>query len=453
MLVYNATMLKRIGLLSLLGLVLICLLTAGIYNLPPVHERLAWRVESLRTRVRHALNPPAQAVFVPQGQPVANAEAVSTIDAIVKATLDAVLATATPKLQPTDTSTVVGPSPTPQPSPTPTFTPTAIPEKVILSGAVHEYQKMNNCGPATLAMGLSYWGWPGDQFVTRAYLRPNDPRVDDKNVMPAEMVDFVETQTDFKALVRVGGDVEMLKRLVAAGFPVLIEKGFQPPKEDWMGHFELVTGYDDARQRFITQDSYIMADFPLPYQEMADHWWRDFNYVYLVIYPPERESEVMAVLGPQADETFNYQYAAQKARQETETLSGRDLFMAWYDLGTNLVALGAYGEAASAYDNAFAIYPTIPEKDRPWRMLWYQVGPYEAYYQTGRYQDVINLGNNTLAALGKPVLEETFYWLGRAREAQGDLERAIQDYQTAYDLNPRSTQALEELKRLGVAVP
>jgi hypothetical protein len=324
---------------------------------------------------------------------------------------------------------------------------------VILSGAVHEYQKMNNCGPTTLAMGLSFWGWQGDQFVTRAYLRPNDPRVDDKNVMPAEMVAFVETQTNLKALVRVGGDVEMLKHLVAAGFPVLIEKGFQPPKEDWMGHFELVTGYDDARQRFITQDSYIMADFPLPYQDLLEHWWRDFNDVYLVIYPPEREPELMAVLGPQADETYNYQYAAQKARQETETLSGRDLFMAWYDLGTNLVALGAYGEAANAYDNAFAVYPTIPEKDRPWRMLWYQVGPYEAYYQTGRYQDVIDLGNNTLAALGKPVLEETFYWLGRAREAQGDLQRAIQDYQTAYDLNPRSTPALDELKRLGVEVP
>lgn len=220
-----------------------------------------------------------------------------------------------------------------------------------------------------------------------------------------------------------------------------------------MGHFELVTGYDDARQRFITQDSYIMADFPLPYQDLLEHWWRDFNDVYLVIYPPEREPELMAVLGPQADETYNYQYAAQEARQETETLSGRDLFMAWYDLGTNLVALGAYGEAANAYDNAFAVYPTIPEKDRPWRMLWYQVGPYEAYYQTGRYQDVIDLGNNTLAALGKPVLEETFYWLGRAREAQGDLQRAIQDYQTAYDLNPRSTPALDELKRLGVEVP
>ena len=445
-------MLKRIGLLSLLGLVLVCLLSVGLYYLPPVHERLAWRLESMGTRIRYALNPPGKAVFIPQGQPVANADAASTIDAIVEATLDAVLATSTPDT-PTNTPTVVGPSPTPQSSPTPTFTPTAIPDKVILSGAVHEYQKMNNCGPTTLAMGLSFWGWQGDQFVTRAYLRPNDPRVDDKNVMPAEMVAFVETQTNLKALVRVGGDVEMLKHLIAAGFPVLIEKGFQPPKEDWMGHFELVTGYDDARQRFITQDSYIMADFPLPYQDLLEHWWRDFNDVYLVIYPPERESEVMAVLGPQADETYNYQYAAQKDRQETETLSGRDLFMAWYDLGTNLVALGAYGEAANAYDNAFAVYPTIPEKDRPWRMLWYQVGPYEAYYQTGRYQDVIDLGNNTLAALGKPVLEETFYWLGRAREAQGDLQRAIQDYQTAYDLNPRSTPALDELKRLGVEVP
>ena len=358
---------------SLLAVLGICLAGVLLYNLPPIHDRLAWRVENLQAKIKYAINPPQEVVFVPQEQQ-------SELDAIVQATLQALLPSPTPSLPPTSTPTptLPGPTATPQPSPTPTLTPTPLPEKVILTGIKHEYQQMNNCGPATLAMGLSFWGWKGDQTDTRAYLRPNFRQYDDKNVMPAEMVNFVESQTDLKALVRVGGDLEMLKRLIAGGFPVIIEKGFQPPKEDWMGHFELVNGYDDNRERFITQDSYIMADFPLPYKDIESAWWRDFNYVYLVIYPPEREAEVLSILGPQADETYNYQYAAQKALDETAVLSGRDLFFAWYDRGTNLVALGDYSEAAKAYDKAFALYAALPLADRPWRMLWYQVGPYPA---------------------------------------------------------------------------
>ena len=30
------------------------------------------------------------------------------------------------------------------------------------------------------------------------------------------------------------------------------------------------------------------------------------------------------------------------------------------------------------------------------RMMWYQTGPYFAYYYSARYQDVINLANTTL---------------------------------------------------------
>jgi hypothetical protein len=365
----------------------------------------------------------------------------------VQATLRA-LATPT---SPPPTATRPGPTATLPPAPTPTQPPTPIPQAVNLTGIQHEYQQLNNCGPTTLAMALSYWGWHGDQTDTRAFLRPNFAKFDDKNVMPAEMVRYVETQTWLKAVVRVGGDVDLLKRFIAAGFPVIIEKGLQQHPKDWMGHYALVSGYDDARQRFITQDSYIMPNLPVAYTDLSDHWWRDFNYVYMVIYPPEDQAQVMQILGPQADETANYQYAAQKAESETQTLSGRDLYFAWFDLGTNRLALGDYTGAAQAYDQAFAIYPTIPDADRPWRMLWYQVGPYAAYYYTGRYDDVINLGNATLTALGKPILEETFYWMGKAREAQGEMVKAIQDYQRAVQLNPESTPAQAELQRLGVA--
>jgi tetratricopeptide (TPR) repeat protein len=111
--------------------------------------------------------------------------------------------------------------------------------------------------------------------------------------------------------------------------------------------------------------------------------------------------------------------------------------------------LGEYEAAAQAFDQAFTTYASIPEEDRPWRIVWYRPEPLEAYFQIGRYQDVLNLGNQALDSAGGPLLEEAFYWLGRAREATGDLEKALYDYRKAVEINPNSTPAQEELERLG----
>ena len=433
-------MASRLLRILLIALPLLCLSSVLLYNLPPVHERLAWRVANLRVQVRRALNPPEQVVFVPQEQ----------VDAIVQATLQAL--TASPNAESTTipaTPTVPGSTPTPLPSPTATTTSTPLPAQALLTGIRHEFQKFNNCGPANLSMALSYWGWSGDQLDTAAFLRPGEY---DKNVNPAEMVAFVEEATDLAALARVGGDLQTLKRFIAAGFPVVIEKGYDPAHDDWMGHYLTLNGYDDAQSLFIAQDSLIMPDFPLPY-DLVEQRWRDFNYVYLVIYPPAREAEVLSLLGSQADERSNFDYAAQLADQETSSLTGRDQFFAWFNLGSNRVALEDYAGAAEAYDQAFAIYPTIPQEERPWRAMWYMDGPYAAYYHTGRYQDVINLADNTFFALGEYTLEESFYWRGLAKEALEDLNGAIFDLRKAVELNPNYAPPRDELDRLGVVSP
>jgi len=99
------------------------------------------------------------------------------------------------------------------------------------------------------------------------------------------------------------------------------------------------------------------------------------------------------------DDEYSYRDAAQRASTDIYALAGRDQFFAWFNRGTTLMQLQDYAGAAEAYDQAFALYPTIPEKERPWRIMWYQTGPYWAYYYTGRYQDVINLSTTTLEAM------------------------------------------------------
>ena len=79
--------------------------------------------------------------------------------------------------------------------------------------------------------------------------------------MPYEMANFVTDHTDFSIVTRSGGDIELLKRLIAGGFPVLVEKGYYEAdytgKVAWMGHYLYTTGYDEAAGEFIVQDAYL----------------------------------------------------------------------------------------------------------------------------------------------------------------------------------------------------
>jgi tetratricopeptide (TPR) repeat protein len=108
-----------------------------------------------------------------------------------------------------------------------------------------------------------------------------------------------------------------------------------------------------------------------------------------------------------------------------------------------------YAGAADAYDQAFAsVYPNIAEDERPWRMMWYQTGPYWAYFYSGRYYDVISLATTTLDAMSKPVLEESYYWRALAREALGDTSGAIADLKEAVRLNPNFLVGQQQLDRI-----
>jgi tetratricopeptide (TPR) repeat protein len=82
-------------------------------------------------------------------------------------------------------------------------------------------------------------------------------------------------------------------------------------------------------------------------------------------------------------------------------------------------------------------------------MEWYQTGPYFAYFNTGRMQDVIDLATKTLASTTEPALEESWVWRGRAKAAMGDSAGAIDDFRNALKWHPDFQPALDGLKALG----
>lgn len=409
-----------------------------IYNIPAVNDRFAWRIDALRTRIAYFFNPPQEAVFVPEEQNFA-----------ATASAQAALPTRTPQ-------------------PTPEATSVPLPESVRLSGFtyVDQHARWNYCGPANMTMALNYWGWLGDRDDVASYVKPgigNDSnRPEDKNVMPYEMEEFADSQVQgMAALTRMGGELQTLKQLLAAGFPLIVEKGYYTTDASgnysWLGHYQFVTGYDDTTGVFIVQDTYETtgdngtgANMEWPYADFLSGW-RQFNFLFLVVYPEAQEQIVLQTLGPWADEEWAFRHALEMAEADTQTLTGVDQYYAWFNVGTSHVRLFEYVDAANAYDFAFNLYEGLDAKTRPYRMLWYQSWPYWAYYYSARYQDVINLANYTLSTIDKPTLEESLYWRGLGYEAIGELDNAIADYRETVRLNPNFGPGWAQLQRLGVS--
>jgi tetratricopeptide (TPR) repeat protein len=80
--------------------------------------------------------------------------------------------------------------------------------------------------------------------------------------------------------------------------------------------------------------------------------------------------------------------------------------------------------------------------------LFYQFGPYAAYFNVGRFQDVIDLATATLNA--RPELEESYVWRGWAWYMLGKRTLAITDFRAALAINPNFADAQNALGILGV---
>jgi len=448
---YNLPMQNRLKRAWLIPIVL--LVGIGIFFLPPVYSRTMPRLEGWMSNIKYLINPPDEAIFEPQGQ--------SQVDAAVTQMMQTFEATQT--LQVTST-------PKPGPTLTPSITPTPLPATVKLAGVTYDDQKnrWNYCGPANLTMALNFWGWDGNRDDIARAIKPGvkDPKLDfiqqgrsDVNVMPYEMVDYVNDETEFRALYRLGGDIDLARKLIAAGFPIIAEKGYYEKdytgKIAWLGHYQFVTGYDDASKVLIVQDTWNDGpNFRIKYEEfMAGQAWLSFDHLFILVYPPEREDEVLSLLGPYADARWAAGRALAVAEDHIRNSNGIDSYFAWFAKGTSHIALQEYADAAMAYDQAFSIYNELgkDDKQRPYRMMWYQTGPYWAYFYTGRYLDVINLANVTLTeTISKPTLEESIYWRGRAKYMIGDTQAAIDDFREALRLHPNWSPAIQALQDLGV---
>lgn len=286
---------------------------------------------------------------------------------------------------------------------------------------------------------MRYYGWDGDQFDISALLKPDRG---DKNVNIDELIYYVHNRAGWlEAQYRVGGTVEVLQRFIAAGYPVVVEKGYviesDGPDAGWAGHYLLLTGYDQGNGIFFSQDSFIGPDEVISY-EALETGWEAFNWVYMIIYPQSSPPPLEGILGSDYDVDANRDRAIERSRQAVEADPGNAY--AWFNLGTNLLYFERYRQAADAFDNALTL-------GLPWRFTRYQFGPYIAYFHSGRTEDLINLTEATLQRTAKA--EESLLWRGWGRYRQGDFNGAIEDFLAALKVNPNYLDAKYALEFLG----
>jgi tetratricopeptide (TPR) repeat protein len=314
---------------------------------------------------------------------------------------------------------------------------------VALTGFTHAWQTLNNCGPAVLAINLSYYGVQLDQQTIAQTLRPNP---NDQNVRPDELARYALAQ-GYQATLRVNGNADLLRLFLSNGIPVVIEtwESDDPANlRDGFAHFRLVTGYDDARQVWIVYDPYLRRNLVNPqgaYQGMyvpyarADQLWRVTNRKYVVFYPTEKTAIVQSILGDDLDDQVMWEHSLQQARAEMDQ-QPKDPF-AWFNFGSSLYAAGLYDEAVEAFHKAQGL-------GLPTRMFWYQYEPFAADYAAGRYAELVQrVDSNLTAANG---IEELYYWKAMALAALGDTHEAYQALRQALVIKPNYQQALAALE-------
>jgi len=333
------------------------------------------------------------------------------------------------------------PTEAPIASVTPTSTDVPLPSSVSLTAPKYELQDINNCGPASLTMALRMQGWQGNQYDISKVIKPIPQ---DRNVNPDELAYWVRNYAGWLSVqYRVGGDVHLLKELLAAGFPMIVEEVFNydtpfwPNDDLWGAHYLLLTGYDDATRSFISQDSFHGANQSLTYDALEKNW-KPFNYLYMVVYPPADEGVLRGILGANWDEDESRRHALQISQADTAH-DPNDAF-AWFNTGSNLVYFEQYADAARAFDSA-------RNAGLPQRMTRYQFSPFIAYFQANRIDDLITLTDYTLQLT--PNSEEAWLWQGWAKYRQDDIPAAVADWRKALKEHPGYPDAIYALNFVG----
>jgi hypothetical protein len=312
-----------------------------------------------------------------------------------------------------------------------TSTSQSLPSKALLNdGGYYVTQTFNNCGPAALSIDLSFYGVHVDQQTLADALRPTNNTTgkdDDKSTPPDEIAGQAETY-GLVAYSRPNGNIDLLKRLIAAGFPVMT-RTLLNTSEDF-AHYRVIKGYDDTKGELTDEDGFQGENVTFSYNDFLAIW-KPFNYEYIVFAPPDKQTEVESILGDDVDATTAWKEAAQTASRAVAA-DPKDASVQ-FDLSVADYYISDYADSVRAFE---AAQPSLSE-----HALWYQIEPIESYYELGDYDKVFSLAKSILSD-NNPAYPELYVIEGESYLKEGDRASAKTAFETAlqYNKNLKSAQ-------------
>jgi hypothetical protein len=150
-------------------------------------------------------------------------------------------------------------------------------------------QTWNNCGPASVAEVLAYWGIYRTQDETKAVLRADGNFY---GMSPYDVPAYMRS-LGMRGMIGVGGTPQLVKALIANGFPVIVSQYVSVT--DHIGHYRPIQAYDDRQGIFTSSDPYLGQGHTITYADFSTIW-KYTNHRFMVLYPPAKQALVSAVL-------------------------------------------------------------------------------------------------------------------------------------------------------------
>jgi tetratricopeptide (TPR) repeat protein len=322
----------------------------------------------------------------------------------------------------------------------PTVGTTTLPTKVLLNDNYYVGQTFNNCGPAALSMDLSFYGVDVSQEALAAILRPdnNDTgKGDEKSTPPEDIAAQAEQYDGLVAYYRPAGNIELLKKLVAAGFPVIVRTLYMPT--DQVAHYRVIKGYDDTTGDIIDEDGFQGPNVHYTYNQFLS-LWKYYNYEYIVLATPAKQAELESILGSEVGSQSAWQLAAQNAQADIKYDSSDVL--ATFNLSVADYYLGNYTESVQEFETAQSSGLLPPDA------LWYQIEPIESYYELGEYDKVFSLSQSVFDQ-GDIAVPELYVLRGESYEKEGNTAAAKTQFELALQYNKNLQSAKDALTALG----
>ncbi len=312
-------------------------------------------------------------------------------------------------------------------------TPTLLPANKILQNNYHVYQSFNNCGPAALSMTLSYYGHAVSQEDLGRQMRPYQNQLGDNDDKSVTLDELAEESKKYNLVPfhRPAGNINLLKTFIAQGFPV-ITRTLLTTHED-IGHYRIIKGYDDSTKQLIQDDSLQGSNLSYSYDEF-NQLWKYFNYEYLVLVPTEQIAVLKHILGKYIDEKQAWEDAEKNAAEILKVDPSN--IAAGFNRAIALYHLGQYSESLNQFEQI--------ENRLPFRTLWYQIEPIQAYMHAGNTDRVLMMTDAILSNQNR-AFSELYLLRGNVYEQRGQIDMARTEYEKAIFYNTNLQKARDAL--------